>query len=140
MTLAGKKLLIAEDHPNFRKIMKMYLHALGPAEIHEAQSGSQAWQIIGMALNDRKPFDLILADVNMPDGTGIDLLRAIRESASTAQLPVILVTAEAESDMVAQALALKVNDYVVKPFTIDTLQEKIFSVLNIKKSPETSSY
>jgi two-component system chemotaxis response regulator CheY len=70
-------------------------------------------------------FDFLVTDWNMPGMTGIDLLKAVRADAKLANLPVLMVTAEAKKDQIIEAAQAGVNGYIVKPFTAVTLKEKI---------------
>jgi len=73
----------------------------------------------------KTPVDLVVTDWNMPNMTGIELLRAIRAEPALKGLPVLMVTAENNRDQIIVAAQAGVNGYIVKPFTAITLQEKI---------------
>ena len=73
-------------------------------------------------------YDFLITDLNMPGMTGIDLLKAVRASEKTAKLPVLLVTAEAKRDQIVKAAEAGVSGYIVKPFTPETLKEKISKI------------
>jgi two-component system chemotaxis response regulator CheY len=70
-------------------------------------------------------FDLLITDWNMPRMTGLDLLRAVRAEPNLSSLPVLMVTAEAKRDQIIEAAQAGVNGYIVKPFTAQTLKEKL---------------
>jgi two-component system chemotaxis response regulator CheY len=70
-------------------------------------------------------FDFLVTDWNMPGMQGIDLLKAVRADAKLASLPVLMVTAESKRDQIVEAAQAGVNGYIVKPFTAQTLKEKI---------------
>jgi two-component system chemotaxis response regulator CheY len=72
-----------------------------------------------------QPFDLVVTDWNMPNMTGIDLLRAIRAEPALKGLPVLMVTAENNRDQIIAAAQAGVNGYIVNPFTAVTLKEKL---------------
>lgn len=112
------RVLIADDSTTIRKILAKELHALGVAEVVEAADGVEAIQAIGAG-----QFDLVLLDWNMPKATGIDALKSIR--AKGHKVPVIMVTSEAEKSRVIEAVQAGANDYVVKPFTGQTLAAKV---------------
>ena len=78
-----------------------------------------------MPLLKQGGFELVITDWNMPGVTGIELLRAIRSDPDTAKLPVLMVTAEAKREQIIEAAQAGVNGYVIKPFTAQTLKEKL---------------
>jgi two-component system chemotaxis response regulator CheY len=101
-----------------RKIILRALLAVGIKDVTEASDGVQAIELF-------KPgeFDMVLTDWNMPGKTGLDVLKAIR--AIDAKIPIIMVTTEAERSRVMEAIQAGISDYLVKPFTSDTLREKL---------------
>ena len=112
--------LVADDSATMRKIIIRSLNAVGITSVVEAADGSQA-----VALFMFKPgtFDLVLTDWNMPGKTGLEVTREIR--AQDAKVPIIMITTEAEKGRVIQAIQAGVTDYLVKPFTAETLREKL---------------
>lgn len=114
------RILIVDDFSTMRRIIKNLLRELGFNNTAEADDGQTALPML-QAGN----FDFLVTDWNMPGMTGIDLLRAVRADAKLAALPVLLVTAEAKKEQIIEAAQAGVNGYVVKPFTAQTLQEKI---------------
>ena len=114
------KILIVDDFSTMRRIIKNLLRDLGYNNTFEADDGSTAWPMI-----ENGDFDFVITDWNMPIMQGIDLLRKIRADAKLKSLPVLMVTAEAKRDQIIIAAQAGVNGYIVKPFTADTLKEKI---------------
>ncbi len=114
--------MIVEDLKTMRILMTNILKKLGFTNIIEADSGSAAWEMLN---GGKCPVGLILSDVNMPNGNGIDLLKRVRGDSRFNALPFIIVSAEGESHLIVEATRLKVNDYIVKPFTADLVSEKI---------------
>lgn len=114
------KILIVDDFSTMRRIIKNLLRELGFNNTSEADDGQTALPMLQVG-----NFDFLVTDWNMPGMTGIDLLRAVRADARLAALPVLLVTAEAKKEQIIEAAQAGVNGYVVKPFTAQTLQEKI---------------
>jgi two-component system, chemotaxis family, chemotaxis protein CheY len=117
------KILIVDDFATMRRIVKNILVQLGYKNILEADDGTSALAII-----KNEKIDLIVSDWNMPKMTGLDLLKAVRTDNATANIPFIMVTAEAQQDNIIQAVKAKVSQYIVKPFTADTMQEKLNKV------------
>jgi len=116
-------ILVVDDFSTMRRIIKNILRQLNFNNIVEADDGSTAVSI----LQSRK-IDLIISDWNMPKMTGIELLRYVRQTDGIKDTPFILVTAEAQQDNIIEAAKAKVSNYIVKPFTAETLGEKIDKV------------
>lgn len=119
------KILVVDDFSTMRRIVRNLLVELGFSGplIQEADDGENA-----MVMLKSQPFDMVVTDWNMPNMTGIDLLRAIRAEASLKGLPVLMVTAENNRDQIIAAAQAGVNGYIVKPFTAATLQEKLTKI------------
>lgn len=116
------RILLVDDSRTIRNIQKKALADIGLTDVVEAVDGLEALACI----QAQRP-DLMLVDWKMPNMNGITLVRKVRESDQT--LPIIMVTTEAEKTRVVQALKAGVNDYVVKPFSAETLAEKIRRVM-----------
>jgi len=114
------KILIVDDFSTMRRIIKNLLRDLGFNNTFEADDGNTA-----LPLLKGGNFDFLITDWNMPGMQGIDLLRAVRADPNLSSLPVLLVTAEARRDQIVLAAEAGVNGYIVKPFTAQTLKEKI---------------
>ncbi len=114
------KILIVDDFSTMRRIVRNILKQLGFTNIEEAEDGDVAFE--KMKEGD---YQFVITDWNMPNMTGLDLLKAIRADERLKDTPVLLVTAEAEKENVVQAAQAGVNDYIVKPFTADVMQKKI---------------
>jgi two-component system chemotaxis response regulator CheY len=112
------KILLVDDSRTIRNIQRNMLSSMGHTDVLEAADGVEALSTI----QARRP-DLVLVDWNMPGMDGITLLRTIRETDK--KLPLIMVTTEAEPQLVQESLTAGANDYLVKPFTAETLMEKI---------------
>ena len=119
------KILVVDDFSTMRRIVRNLLVELGFAGnlIQEDDDGEAA-----MVMLKSQPFDMVVTDWNMPNMTGIDLLRAIRAEPSLKALPVLMVTAENNRDQIIAAAQAGVNGYIVKPFTAVTLQEKLTKI------------
>jgi two-component system chemotaxis response regulator CheY len=114
------KILIVDDFSTMRRIIKNLLRDLGFNNTEEADDGTTALPKLKTG-----SFDFLITDWNMPGMQGIDLLKAVREDAALADLPVLMVTAESKRDQIVAAAEAGVNGYIVKPFTAQTLKEKI---------------
>jgi two-component system, chemotaxis family, chemotaxis protein CheY len=116
----GMKILIVDDFSTMRRIIKNLLRELGFSNTSEADDGSTALPILKGG-----GFDFLITDWNMPNMEGIALLKAVRADPMLKSLPVLMVTAEAKRDQIVEAAQAGVNGYIVKPFTAETLKEKI---------------
>ncbi len=114
------KVLVVDDFATMRRIVKNILVQLGFKNIIEADDGTSALEIL-----QKEKVDLIISDWNMPKMTGLDLLKTVRGDANLAATPFIMVTAEAQQDNIIAAVKAKVSQYIVEPFTADTLAEKL---------------
>jgi two-component system chemotaxis response regulator CheY len=114
------KILIVDDFSTMRRIIKNLLRDLGFNNTQEADDGLTALPML-----QGGGFDFLVTDWNMPGMQGIDLLKAVRADASIATLPVLMVTAESKREQIVEAAQAGVNGYIVKPFTAQTLKEKI---------------
>lgn len=114
------RVLIVDDFSTMRRIIKNILRQLGFNNIVEADDGSAAWEVL-----TKDQIEFIISDWNMPQMTGIELLRKVRASEEFADLPFLMVTAEAQQENIIEAVQAKVSNYIVKPFTAETLGEKI---------------
>ena len=114
------KILIVDDFSTMRRIIKNLMRDLGYANTHEADDGLTALPMLKGG-----GYDFLVTDWNMPGMQGIDLLKAVRSDPQLVSLPVLLVTAEARREQIVDAAEAGVNGYIVKPFTAQTLKEKI---------------
>jgi len=114
------RVLVVDDFSTMRKIVKNILRQLGFTNIVEADDGSTAWEVL-----NKDNIDFIVSDWNMPIMSGIELLRKVRGSEEYADIPFLMVTAEAQQENIIEAVQAKVSNYIVKPFTPETLGQKI---------------
>jgi two-component system, chemotaxis family, chemotaxis protein CheY len=116
------RVLLVDDSKTMRNIQKSILTSLGYTELMEACDGVDALAKVG----DFKP-ELLLVDWNMPNMDGLTFVKKFR--ATGARQPIIMVTTEAEKIRVVEAIKAGVNNYVIKPFTPDSLAERIRETL-----------
>ncbi|WP_272701299.1 chemotaxis response regulator CheY [Desulfovibrio sp. Fe33] len=114
------RILVVDDFSTMRKIIKNILRQLGFNNIVEADDGSTAWEVL-----NKDNIDFIVSDWNMPTMSGIELLRKVRASEEYSDIPFLMVTAEAQQENIIEAVQAKVSNYIVKPFTPETLGQKI---------------
>ena len=114
------KILVVDDFSTMRRIVRNILQQIGFTNIEEAEDGK-------VALNRLKSggVDFVISDWNMPNMMGIDLLRHVRADEALKKLPFLMVTAESQKENVIEAVQAGVSNYIVKPFTAETLEQKL---------------
>ncbi len=120
MGIENTKFLVVDDFSTMRRIVRNLLKELGFANVQEAEDGVDALNKLRS-----EQFDFVVSDWNMPNMSGIDMLREIRADANLKHLPVLMVTAEAKKENIILAAQTGASGYVVKPFTAATLDEKL---------------
>ena len=120
MADANLKFLVVDDFSTMRRIVRNLLKELGFQNVDEAEDG-----VVALSKLRGSQFDFVVSDWNMPNMTGIDLLKEIRADDNLKHLPVLMVTAEAKKENIVSAAQAGANGYIVKPFTAVTLEEKI---------------
>jgi two-component system, chemotaxis family, chemotaxis protein CheY len=123
------KFLVVDDFSTMRRIVRNLLKELGYTNVDEAEDGVVAMQKLAAG-----GFDFVVTDWNMPNMTGIELLRAIRANAQLSQLPVLMITAEAKKENIIEAAQAGASGYIVKPFTAVTLSEKLGKIFEKMKA------
>ena len=118
------KILIVDDFSTMRRIIKNFLQDLGFSNTAEADDGQTALPLLKSG-----NFEFLVTDWNMPGMDGLTLLKKIRADEKLKGLPVLMVTAEAKREQIIEAAHAGVNGYVVKPFTADTLKDKIEKIV-----------
>lgn len=117
------KFLVVDDFSTMRRIVRNLLKELGFTNVDEAEDG-----VVALSKLKGGHFEFVVSDWNMPNMTGLELLKAIRADASLKHLPVLMVTAEAKKENIIEAAQAGASGYVVKPFTAATLEEKLNKV------------
>jgi len=118
------KFLVVDDFSTMRRIIKNLLNELGYQNVVEADDGTTALPMLKAG-----DIDFLITDWNMPGMAGLDLLKAVRSDPRLAKLPVLMLTAEAKREQIVEAAQAGVSGYVIKPFTSETLKEKLDKIL-----------
>jgi two-component system chemotaxis response regulator CheY len=119
------KILVVDDFPTMRRIVRNLLKELQFTNVDEAEDGAA-----GLEKLRGGQYGLVVSDWNMPVMDGLSLLKAIRSDPQLAKIPVLMVTAEAKKENIIAAAQAGANGYVVKPFTVVTLEEKITRIFD----------
>lgn len=117
------KTLIVDDQRSVRAMIRSCLQGIGITQVIEAEDGVQALDLLSTS-----PRHLIISDLNMPHLDGLGLLRAVRQNPETAKTAFIMLSGHADTELVRKAVELGVNNYIVKPFTVESLRRKITAV------------
>lgn len=118
------KILIVDDFATMRKVIRNLLRQIGYQNVIEAEDGVDALK----ELRSQR-IEFIISDWNMPNMSGIELLRAVRADSELRDLPFLMVTAESLKENVVEAVKAGVSNYIVKPFTAEVLSEKIKKII-----------
>lgn len=124
MAYKDMTVLVVDDFLTMRRIVRKILRDLDFQNIIEAEDGTVAVDVL-----KAHKIDLIVSDWNMPKMTGLDLLRHVRGQDDTKDIPFLMVTAEAQKENIIEAVKAKVSNYIVKPFTAATLEEKLAKIV-----------
>lgn len=125
--------IIVDDMDNMRRSIRAMLKLIGYGKDYlEAANGVEALEIL---TKGDIPVDFIISDINMPKMSGIQLLELVRENKTTRDLPFLIITAEANQEVVAEVAEREVDAYLTKPFVTATLEQKIRELLEKQKNP-----
>lgn len=124
MAYKDMTVLVVDDFLTMRRIVRKILRDLQFENIIEAEDGSAAVEVLST-----NRIDLIVSDWNMPKMTGLELLKYVRSQDPIKDLPFLMVTAEAQKENIVEAVKAKVSNYIVKPFTAATLEEKLAKIV-----------
>ena len=120
------KILLAEDSPAASQIITSRLKSVGAEKVVEAANGREALA----QLKVEAGFDLVITDWNMPEMSGLELVKAIRADKKMARVPILMLTSRDQKKDAVDALKAGVNDYLLKPFDTPGLKEKIDKILS----------
>lgn len=126
--------LIVDDVDNMRRSIRAMLKLINyGTEFYEAANGKDAWKLLGQ---DDVSIDFIISDYNMPFISGTELLNLVRSKREMREIPFLMITAEANMDVVAEAAEHDVDAYMTKPFVTATLEQKINELLERVRNPD----
>lgn len=120
----GYKVLIVEDSPTIRSLIISTLESAGDFSFVETGGGFEALRIL-----PREKFDLIITDINMPDINGLELVSFVKKNDLYRNIPLIIISTEGSKNDIAKGLALGADEYIVKPFNPEELQNTVLKYL-----------
>ena len=124
------KFLVVDDFSTMRRIVRGLLKEMGCNNVDEAEDG-----VVALSMLMANRYDFVLSDINMPNMTGFDLLKAVKAEHRLRHIPVLMVTAEARKEDIILAAQNGAAGYIVKPFTKATLEEKVQKILLKSAAP-----
>ena len=119
------RILVVDDFSTMRRIVKNILKQLEFNNVVDADDGTTAWEVL-----NKDKIDFIISDWNMPKMSGLELLKKVRNSEEFADMPFLMVTAEGQQEHIIEAVQAGVSNYIVKPFTPETIEQKIEKIFN----------
>ncbi|MCX5827442.1 MAG: response regulator [Deltaproteobacteria bacterium] len=118
------KILVVDDFATMRKVIRNILKQVQYENIVEAEDG-----VVALNILKSQKIDFVISDWNMPNMTGYELLKAVRADPEIGKTPFLMITAESLQENVVAAVKAGVSNYIVKPFTAETLNEKITKIM-----------
>ena len=120
------RILVIDDMPSIRELVKNTLKAMGYKNLQEAADGEEGLKALMTAnASPNTAVQLVISDWNMPKMKGLDLLKHVRATVEWANLPFVLLTSESERDQVTEAVLAGVSQYIVKPFSAKIFEDKL---------------
>ena len=120
------RILIVDDQASIRSLIRASLHQLGFTDVVEAPDGEEALRVLLT-----RSIHLVISDFNMPKLDGLALLRAIRGHPPIKNIAFVMLTGRADRELVQRAVQFGVNNFLVKPFTVATLKQKVEEVVGV---------
>lgn len=118
------RVLVVDDQQSIRGLTRFSLEQIGFSQIGEAANGRAGLESISLT-----PVDLIISDFNMPEMDGLQFLQAVRAHPTARRTPFIMLTGRGDKELVSKAAQAGVNNYVIKPFTVEMFKKKIEAVV-----------
>ena len=126
------RFLIVDDSSVTRNIVRMALQQMKMKTIDEASNGVAGLEKILSASEQGTPYDLVITDINMPEMDGLKLLELVRAEPKTSNIPVLIVTTDGGKPTVIKAVMSGVSGYMVKPFGVEDVKNKILEIYKRK--------
>ncbi|MBV1776040.1 response regulator [Burkholderiaceae bacterium DAT-1] len=130
MSVKLLKFLVVDDSMAVRQVVSGYLREFGIEQIVQVSSGREALNSL-----KRGKFDVVLSDLNMPNMSGLDLLRAMRSEPDLAEIPFLMITSEKDANLLKEVVTSGVTQILMKPFNMQQLQVKLSATLRKVKRP-----
>ena len=128
-TAPAARLLVVDDEPDLRTLYELTLVREG-YDVECAGSVEEAW-----AMLTQSAYQLLITDMRLPDGSGLDLCRRVRANPTLKQMPLIALSADALPEHIARALQTGFNHYLVKPLQIQRLLSSLATLPSTQAAP-----
>ena len=128
MSIKDARILVVDDFSHTRSLLRSFLAELGYFHVEEAIDGDAAWIKIEKSVSEGKEYACIFSDWNMPRMSGLELLQKCRTHVEIKKVPFVLLTVESEKEFVLRAIQEGVTDYIIKPFTLQNVRERITKI------------
>lgn len=119
------RILVIDDMPSIRDLVKNTLRGMGYKNFQEAEDGEEGLKTLEKLHNGDQSIQLVISDWNMPKMKGLELLKHVRATENFKSLPFVLLTSESERDQVTEAVLAGVSQYIVKPFSAKIFEDKL---------------
>lgn len=123
-----KRILIVDDLKSFRNELITILKNIGYVDFKECDDGKMAWEELCLQAQLGHPYEIIFSDINMPIMNGLQLLKNLRGTEIYKKTPIFMVSTESEKDIVIKAIIDGATDYILKPFSLETVRTKISKI------------
>lgn len=124
------KLIIIEDSSFARLVLSNYMHDFGYTNVDYPEDGAEGWELIAESLVDDEPYDVVITDLNMPGLDGLELIKRIKSDPGSANLKILVISAEAEQAVIDNVLNAGAQKFLVKPVAKNDLKEAIESIIS----------
>lgn len=131
----GIRVLVVDDMKTMRRIVSKALNSIGFSDLIDASDGALAWEALQ---NSEKEVGLVVSDWNMPNCTGLDFLKRVRTDSKYGNVPFLLLTGESDAEHVKLAVLAGVDNYVIKPFSAETLRKKLEETYKKRSNKDTN--
>lgn len=127
---ASMKILVVDTNANMRQNVKKLLSDIGFKNVKEAGDGNKAMDVIQEAVSESSPVEFVISEFDLEKMNAIELLAKIRAHDESKKTKFLLMTGDSDQQKMVQAIKAGVNNVIVKPFSADTLKEKIAKIFN----------
>jgi two-component system, chemotaxis family, chemotaxis protein CheY len=137
MSMKDTRVLVVDDAPEIRKLLRAVLWEMGIKMVEEATNGVEALRILvrkqAAEKKEASPIDLVLCDIHMPEMDGICLLKEMLQREEVGYPAVIMISGDSTADRIVQAAKLGADDFIIKPYTLNVVEEKVRKALGRRK-------
>lgn len=119
------RVLVIDDMAALRESVALLMKGIGFTVVNQADNGKSAIRKLELAIEENAPYGLIMSDINMPELNGIDLVKKLKADDRFKNIPVVMISTENESITVLEAIQAGAINYILKPFTSETLKKKM---------------